>query len=271
MNEYWREIINLPIKKENIKIEPFHYLVNEKAKYLNNKKVQNSLVVISQAAITEQFARFILNNFNLFQNMKISYKLHPAEYQRWDRNAALVSLNKKDITIVFDNNLYQLFSVSEYQLGVFSTALYEGVEFGCKTILADFAQNEYMDKFIKYHHLGKKNGFYGNINKYHRILCDLLFLFLFVGLSIHPFFVKEVSYLLVYVKYIARLGLIVFFFKLILSVFLNIRINKIAWVLFLVLLFIIILSIYSIQIYNIEDYSSPLVVFIFCFILIFTL
>ncbi len=103
-------------------------------------------------------------------------------------------------------------------------------------------------------------------NKYHRILCDLLFLFLFLGLSIHPFFVKEVSYLFVYVKYIARLGLIVFFFKLIISVFLNIRTNKIALVLFAVLLFLILLSVFSIQIYNIEEYSSPLVVFIFCFI-----
>ena len=103
-------------------------------------------------------------------------------------------------------------------------------------------------------------------NKYHRILCDVLFLFLFVGLSVHPFFVKEVSYLLVFVKYIARLGLIFFFFKLIYSVFSNIRINKIAWAILSVLLFIIIISIYSILIHNIDDYSSPLVVFIFCFV-----
>ena len=56
-----------------------------------------------------------------------------------------------------------MFSVSEYQLGVFSTALYEGVEFGCKTILADLPGIEYMDQFIKYNHLSKKDGFYGSI------------------------------------------------------------------------------------------------------------
>ena len=110
-------------------------------------------------------------------------------------------------------------------------------------------------------------------NKYHRILIDLLMLFLFVGLSIHPFFVKEVSYLLVFVKYIARLGLLFYSLKLGYSVFSTIRINIIAWAFLSLLLFIIIISIYSVLINDIDDFSSPLVVFIFCliFLIFYTL
>jgi len=160
-NQYWKDMIDLPIKKENIKIKPFKYLEKEKVQCLNNKKINDSLIIISQGAISKQLARVVLDNFSLFEHMQINYKLHPGEYERWEENSFLVELNKKEnVTIVFDINLYELFSVSEYQLGVFSTALYEGVEFGCKTILADLPAIEYMDKFIRYHQLTKKNGFY---------------------------------------------------------------------------------------------------------------
>ena len=163
-NNYWKEIITLPIQKENIQIKPFQYLEKEKVKYLNNKKINNSLIIISQGAISKQLAKIFLNNFSLFEHMQINYKLHPGEYERWEENYFLVELNKKEnVTIVFDVNLYELFSISEYQLGVFSTALYEGVEFGCKTILADLPGIEYMDKFIKYHQLTKNSRFYGSI------------------------------------------------------------------------------------------------------------
>ena len=48
------------------------------------------------------------------------------------------------------------------------------------------------------------------------------------------FFLAEVSYLLVFVKYVARLGLLLYSVKLVYSVFSNIRVNKIAWFLFAV-------------------------------------
>ena len=163
-NDYWKELIELPIKKENIKIKSFQYLEIEKIKYMQNKKIKNSLVIISQGAISRKLSKIILDNFSFFEHMEVNYKLHPGEYERWEENSFLVELNKKEnVTIVFDVNLYHLLSVSECQLGVFSTALYEGVEFGCKTILADLPGIEYMDKFIKYHNLIKNNGFYGSI------------------------------------------------------------------------------------------------------------
>jgi hypothetical protein len=163
-NKYWKEMIELPIKRENIKIKSFQYLEIEKTKYMDNRKIKNSLVIISQGAISRQLSKTIIDNFSLFEHMQVNYKLHPGEYERWEENPFLVELNKKEnVTIVFDINLYELFSVSEYQLGVFSTALYEGVEFGCKTILADLPGIEYMDKFIRYYKLTEKKGFYGSI------------------------------------------------------------------------------------------------------------
>ena len=160
-NQYWKDMIELPINQENIKIKPFQYLEKQKFKYVKNKKVKNTLIILSQGAVTQQLSKLILENFSLFENMKITYKLHPGEYRIWKKNSFLLELISRDnVEIAYEVNLYELFSVSEYQLGVFSTALYEGVEFGCKTILADLPGIEYMDKFIKDYHLRKKNGFY---------------------------------------------------------------------------------------------------------------
>ena len=47
-----------------------------------------------------------------------------------------------------DVDLYEFLSRVEYQVGVFSTTLYEGVEFNCKTILLYLPGIKYMDKFI---------------------------------------------------------------------------------------------------------------------------
>ena len=63
------------------------------------------------------------------------------------------SLNKLEknhnIKIRTNINLHERLAISEYQAGVYSTSLYEGVEFNCKTILLDIPGIEYMEKFIK--------------------------------------------------------------------------------------------------------------------------
>jgi hypothetical protein len=46
-------------------------------------------------------------------------------------------------------NLYELFAQSEYQIGVFSTAIYEGLTLNCKTVLLDFPGVEYMEYLIE--------------------------------------------------------------------------------------------------------------------------
>jgi hypothetical protein len=56
---------------------------------------------------------------------------------------------KHNIKVVTDINLYEQLANSEFQAGVFSTALYEGIEFNCKTILLDLPGIEYMDNFIE--------------------------------------------------------------------------------------------------------------------------
>lgn len=67
--------------------------------------------------------------------IRILFKLHPNEYQTW----RMLHPRLQDSAIeVIDNNerdLYYYFSISTHQIGVSSTALYEGLAFHLKTII----------------------------------------------------------------------------------------------------------------------------------------
>jgi hypothetical protein len=149
-NEYWKNLIDFPINKENIKIYPFKYLETEKQKHKNIQKKEDQMVVLCQGGLTDRMAKKILDNYKEFSKFNIIFKLHPEEYGRSHLYKNLSTLKQKlNIDIVEDVDLYKLLAESEYQSGVFSTALYEGIEFNCKTILFNLPGIEYMDKFIE--------------------------------------------------------------------------------------------------------------------------
>jgi len=150
-NEYWKNLISFPISKEHIKIYSFKYLEIEKTKY-KLQKIPKQMVILGQNGLTDKMAKKVLDNLDFFKTFKIIIKLHPEEYGRSSLYQNMIQLQYKlNIEIVEETDLYALLSSSEYQAGVFSTALYEGVEFDCKTILFDISGIEYMDKFIKFY------------------------------------------------------------------------------------------------------------------------
>ena len=157
-SEYWKDLLKLPIDNDNIKIKPFEFLEINKQKYKDIKKL-DQIVVLSQGNVGNTIARLVLKNIKLFKDLKIVYKLHPGEYDRYKNYNDLTKLikNYKNIEVVEDVNLHKLLASSKYQLGINSTALLEGVEFGCKSILLDTSGIEYMTKFIVFHKLIKKN------------------------------------------------------------------------------------------------------------------
>src|SRR5690606_24149138 len=136
-DQSWKKSIDYPITSENILIDSFRYLEQIKKQYETLPKIKNTYLVLSQTAISENIAKKILDNLDFFKGKKIVYKLHPAEFDIWKNNQSLTQLQKVlDIEIVASQkHLYHLMATSEFQVGVFSTALYEGVVFNCKTIL----------------------------------------------------------------------------------------------------------------------------------------
>jgi hypothetical protein len=148
-NQYWKDVISYPIDYDKIIIYPFKHQTNEMEKYKTIQKKRNQVVVLSQGSISNSMSKIILDNFDFFQNKIIKYKLHPGEIDRYKQYPYLMELLKKDnVELVLDGNLYELFASSTYQVGVYSTAIYEGLEFGLKTILCNAPFVEYMDGLV---------------------------------------------------------------------------------------------------------------------------
>ena len=160
-NQFWKDMLELPIASESVAVRPFDYMEIQRDSYLNTIRKANSAVVISQGALTEKIASTLLKYWDKFSQYEIQYKLHPGEYQSWQESKSLRTLvDSNRVSLVKDCDLYGLFSESEFQIGVFSTALYEGAEFGCKSSLLDLPGIEYMQRFIELNNLVFTDGIY---------------------------------------------------------------------------------------------------------------
>ena len=154
---YWGEVANYPIYDEDIIPIGFPYLNENIQFFLKNKKNKNQILFISQGVIGKYLSEFAYNIAKKLENSKENYtfiyKLHPGEYSNWQNNYSYLKKCEKLANFhIIDNNetsLYELFSKSEYQVGVFSTAIYEGLLFNCKTFIIDLPGSEYMNNLVE--------------------------------------------------------------------------------------------------------------------------
>lgn len=147
---FWSELIELPIPRESVisvGFPYFHYMRNLHSGVDRKKKC---ILVLSQGAIGRTLAERILACVDELKAFDLVYKLHPSEYESWREYPALCKLACLNNVRIVDYNadLYKLFAEAEYQIGVFSTAIYEGVGMGTKTVLIDLPGVEYMDELV---------------------------------------------------------------------------------------------------------------------------
>lgn len=155
-NEFWKDSIRLPIKEEDKIIYGNPYLENVKQSYARKSVKDHSIkmiLFISQGTIGDKLAALALDISKKLNNkiFKLIFKLHPSEYPDWRRRYP--ELSNSNIEVV-DNNqthLYEYFAKSDIQIGVYSTAIYEGLEFGLKTFILKAYGWQYMEELIRNH------------------------------------------------------------------------------------------------------------------------
>ncbi|MEZ5104224.1 MAG: hypothetical protein R2757_07000 [Draconibacterium sp.] len=156
--QYWKDHIRLPLKDENIIIKGFPYFNAISKKYFQQNKTKNQIAILSQGTIGLRISELFTKSANLFKSYTVKYKLHPGEYARWESDYQdLVNIGKYSNVEIIDNNetnLYEYLSKSEYVVGVYSTAVYEALAFGCKVILLDLPGVEYMSELIQNKYVG---------------------------------------------------------------------------------------------------------------------
>ncbi|WP_233879576.1 hypothetical protein [Virgibacillus halodenitrificans] len=150
--EYWGRTERFP-KQTEIEVYGFPYLNQQLEKYKGTPKKLKQVLFISQGTIGKELSKQALELAQALPDYHFIYKLHPGEYDRWRTEYPdLVGASRLNNLSVIDHNeksLYSLFAESEYQVGVYSTAIFEGLTLDCKTLLFDMPGIEYMQELIE--------------------------------------------------------------------------------------------------------------------------
>ena len=151
--DYWMNGDMSPIDMENVFPVGFPYFEYQSKDFIGLEAVDNQILFISQGVIGKYMSNLALEFVKYNRDFKIIYKLHPGEYENWRENyPALVEASSLDNFEVIDNSeipLYKLMAQSNYQVGAFSTAIYEGLMFNCKTFILDVPGVEYLEDLIE--------------------------------------------------------------------------------------------------------------------------
>lgn len=144
---FWKYQTRFPIDSGNVIVTGFPYL--EKKMKNTNSGERKDILIISQPTISEKFILEIIELSKLLQNdsRTIYFKLHPSELE----NAQYVyrevyKLTNVKVIDINSISIYDLFNKCSIQIGVYSTALIEGIAFELKTIIIKLPGWEYFEK-----------------------------------------------------------------------------------------------------------------------------
>lgn len=148
-SEYWKNCAHLPIDDARIKVTGYPYFERQLCQY---KKVDAeagkiiNIIFVSQGTIGRELSRLAADLCDLLDKTRyhIIYKLHPGEYEGWqERNPELLKDNIEVIDSL-EHSIYEYFPRCSIQVGVYSTAIYEGLGFGLTTYIYDVGHADTM-------------------------------------------------------------------------------------------------------------------------------
>lgn len=150
-SQFWKNQIHVPIESDSLIVTGFPYYERQKKeaepipKYMDEKV---NILFISQGEIGDKLARLAVELSKEIDTSRyrIIFKLHPGEYAIWEERYS--ELDNGIIEIV-DNDmmpLYNYFVSSAIQVGVHSTALYEGIGFGLHTYIYNISRADRMQR-----------------------------------------------------------------------------------------------------------------------------
>ena len=147
--DYWNEAAAYPIEKERIFSIGFPELELSGSKHAKKKK-KKQILFISQPGVGIHLSR-LAADLSKVEGLgyKVIYKLHPSEVITWKEEYPLLLNTEVEVIDEEQFDIYELLAESEIQVGLNSTALYEGLYFGVKTMLFDYFGIDSMENLLK--------------------------------------------------------------------------------------------------------------------------
>lgn len=137
--DFWSRAINLPIPDGHVISTGFPYQEMMMGEYPKDKWARDGKTVIflSSRKYGKELSEIAAELKRLMPELNIIYKLHPREYADYKENYP--GLEESGIEVISDSRtpLYSLFARCSIQIGVESTAIYEGMSFMLRTFIWD--------------------------------------------------------------------------------------------------------------------------------------
>lgn len=145
--EFWNTQATYPITPDRIITFGYPYLTR-RLRSIDNESGTKKILFVSQGPVGKQLSQIAVElTERIDPSWDIVYKLHPGEYDRWKRE--YTTLADSTVTVVdTEPSLYELFAESSIQIGVGSTALYEGLAFDLDTYVFDLPSSSILDPIV---------------------------------------------------------------------------------------------------------------------------
>ncbi|MFC6752983.1 hypothetical protein [Halorubrum tibetense] len=147
--EFWNENARFPIPDDRVIPVGYPYLEQRLDAY-DDVKPAEQLLFISQGTIGRELSQFALKVHEDDRiDHEVVYKLHPGEYDRWEDEYPWLA--EPDIRVIDEPEppLYRLFAESTAQVGVGSTAVYEGLCFDLETFVFDTDGSDVLQPLVE--------------------------------------------------------------------------------------------------------------------------
>lgn len=143
---YWNDRAELPIPDENVRAVGYAHFDQQRSRLANDPDT-DGLVFISQGNVGADLSRVAveLSRQPSVDPDDVVYKLHPGEYERWREDYPWLADAGLRVIGEAGPDLYDVFADVSAQVGVYSTAVYEGLGFGLRTFLYDLPGVEELD------------------------------------------------------------------------------------------------------------------------------
>lgn len=146
--DFWNDKVELPLPDDRVISVGYPFLEKSIAQY-DNVESTKQLLFISQGTVGERLSRFAMEvSQHPEMEYDIVYKLHPGEYDRWEENYPWLIEADFELVDSSDRQLYKMFAESSAQIGVGSTAVYEGLAFGLETYIYDCLGSDMLQPLV---------------------------------------------------------------------------------------------------------------------------
>ena len=152
--DFWRTAARFPIPDERVVSIGYPYLEMQRATAVAaaNSNDRRRVVFVSMRSIGAKLSRLAIEvaNSPRLRGAEVVYKLHPGERQTWRTDYPWLLNAPLRVADGHTPHLYELFAQSTLQVGVYSTAMFEGLAFGLDTAIVRLPGYDAMQRMVEH-------------------------------------------------------------------------------------------------------------------------